>query len=228
MSASVTLKLTDVTLKNTTDTVEVTRTVPEVVIVGVGGPEGPQGATGATGATGISNALTIPIGQYGRFPAPMAPRSSIFTDLLSAHPFVVTTTSTYDRIAARTGIVSISGSARLGIYNSNGTEPTTRVIDAGSISYTTSNTTYEITINETLAPGVYWLAMNVASGSSTWQGFLGDSDRTMFQIMTSAATTTMPQTAFENTSVVGIPATWGPVVYSSTNNAPAVFIRRSA
>ena len=60
MSASVTLKLTDVTLKNTTDTVEVTRTVPEVVIVGIGGPEGPQGPTGATGAGGA-------LGYWGSF-----------------------------------------------------------------------------------------------------------------------------------------------------------------
>ena len=41
MSQQVTLKLTNVTLTQTTDTVQVTRTVPEVVIAGVSGPVGP-------------------------------------------------------------------------------------------------------------------------------------------------------------------------------------------
>lgn len=41
MSQQVTLKLTNVTLTQTSDTVQVTRTVPEVVIAGVSGPVGP-------------------------------------------------------------------------------------------------------------------------------------------------------------------------------------------
>ena len=41
MSQQVTLKLTNVTLTQTTDTVQVTRTVPEVVIAGVSGPAFP-------------------------------------------------------------------------------------------------------------------------------------------------------------------------------------------
>ena len=41
MSQQVTLKLTNVTLTQTTKTVQVTRTVPEVVIAGVSGPVGP-------------------------------------------------------------------------------------------------------------------------------------------------------------------------------------------
>ena len=186
-----------------------------------GGPQGDQGAAG------ISNGLTIPISQYGRFPSTLAVRTGISTSLLSAHPFVVTTTSTYDRIAARTGTVTVPGSARLGIYNSNGSEPTTRVIDAGSISYTTSSTLYEITINQTLSPGVYWLAMNVATGSSSWQGYAASSDNTMFQLMESATSTNLLQTAFHPDSVVGIPSPFGTVGYSA-QTAPAVFLRRSA
>jgi hypothetical protein len=44
MSQQVTLKLTNVTLTQTSDTVQVTRTVPEVVIAGVSGPAGPTWA----------------------------------------------------------------------------------------------------------------------------------------------------------------------------------------
>lgn len=41
MSQTVTLKMTNVTLTNETSTIEVTRTVPEVVITGISGPAGP-------------------------------------------------------------------------------------------------------------------------------------------------------------------------------------------
>ena len=44
MSQQVTIKLTDVRLTQTTDTVQVTRTVPEVVIAGISGPAGPTWA----------------------------------------------------------------------------------------------------------------------------------------------------------------------------------------
>jgi len=185
----------------------------------------PRGDTGSAGAAGISNALTIPIGQWGRYPAPMTVRTDIFYGYLMAHPFVVTTTSTYDRIAVRTGGVSISGSARLGIYNSNGCEPTTRVIDAGSISFTDSNTTYAITINVTLSPGVYWLAMNIASGFASWQGYAPTSDQGMFQLMQSETLTGIFTSVFAD--VAGIPSTLSGIGYSAIN-AAAVFVRRSA
>jgi hypothetical protein len=60
MSESVTLKLTDVTLTNTTSTVEVTRTVPEIILSGISGPAGVQGPTGATGTGGV-------LGYWGSF-----------------------------------------------------------------------------------------------------------------------------------------------------------------
>lgn len=41
MSQSVTVKLTDVTLTQSTSTVQVTRTVPDVVVSGISGPAGP-------------------------------------------------------------------------------------------------------------------------------------------------------------------------------------------
>ena len=58
MSQQVTLKLTNVTLTQTTDTVQVTRTVPEVVIAGVSGPAGPSW-TGYYGSFSDSTIQTI-------------------------------------------------------------------------------------------------------------------------------------------------------------------------
>ena len=58
MSQQVTLKLTNVTLTQTTDTVQVTRTVPEVVIAGVSGPVGPA-FSGYYGSFSDSTTQTI-------------------------------------------------------------------------------------------------------------------------------------------------------------------------
>ena len=152
---------------------------------------------------------------------------SPYSNLLMAHPFIVTTTSTFDRIAARTGTVTTAGTTQLGIYNGNGTNPTTRVIDAGAISYSASSTTYAITISVTLSPGVYWLAFNINSGSSTWQGYGPYNDRTMFQLMSDENSTSMLQTAFNASSASGCPADFGALQYTGWS-AGAVFLRRSA
>lgn len=65
---------------------------------------------------------------------------------------------TFDRIACE---VTTGGSAgavmRLGIYNSGGGVPTTVLLDAGTVAATTTGAK-EITISQTLARGVYFLA----------------------------------------------------------------------
>ena len=61
MSQQVTLKLTNVTLTQTTDSVQVTQAVPEVVIAGISGPAGPAGPswTGYYGSFSDSTTQTI-------------------------------------------------------------------------------------------------------------------------------------------------------------------------
>ena len=58
MSQQVTLKLTNVTLTQTTDTIQVTQAVPEVVIAGISGPTGPSW-TGYYGSFSDSTTQTI-------------------------------------------------------------------------------------------------------------------------------------------------------------------------
>jgi hypothetical protein len=58
MSQQVTLKLTNVSLTQTTDTVQVTQTVPEVVIAGISGPAGPSW-TGYYGSFSDSTTQTL-------------------------------------------------------------------------------------------------------------------------------------------------------------------------
>jgi hypothetical protein len=85
--------------------------------------------------------------------------------------------TTFDRIAIRTSS-SYSGTAtvRLGIYNNTSGIPATLVLDAGTVSCTAASTVYEITINQTLTAGFYWLAFcqqGTEPGSPNYTGIIG-------------------------------------------------------
>lgn len=78
-------------------------------------------------------------------------------NLLKAQPFVVPKTITLDRIGMEITVIGTVGSlVRLGIYASENGLPTTLVLDAGTIAGD-SATFQSITINQTLAPGLYYL-----------------------------------------------------------------------
>jgi hypothetical protein len=82
-------------------------------------------------------------------------------------PFFVPVTTTFDRIAIRTGgTFSGTGSVRLGIYGSTSGKPSTLILDAGTLSATASNTTYTITISQQLTPGIYFLAGNTQTAAT--------------------------------------------------------------
>lgn len=80
---------------------------------------------------------------------------------------------TVDRICIRTaGTFSGTAVVRLGVYNNSNGLPTTVLFDAGTVSCTASNTPYEITINETIPAGWYWLATNSQTAAAT-NAFVG-------------------------------------------------------
>lgn len=83
-------------------------------------------------------------------------------------PIYIWEDATFDRISIITGS-TFSGSAvvRLGVYNDTDGDPSTVKFDAGTVSPTASNTTYEITINQTLTKGWYWLAGNSQTAATT-------------------------------------------------------------
>lgn len=72
---------------------------------------------------------------------------------------------TLDRIGFRAINHSVTGNVRLGIY-ANGTNnlPSTLILDAGTTSVTT-NAIIEVTINQAITAGWYWLAINKNSGT---------------------------------------------------------------
>jgi len=73
-------------------------------------------------------------------------------------PIIIPTTTTFNRIATYCSGITGTSVVRMGLYNSTAGKPSTVAFDAGTVTCTTSNTLYEITINQTVSPGLYWLA----------------------------------------------------------------------
>jgi hypothetical protein len=86
--------------------------------------------------------------------------SSLNMTLNTVHytPFLVERTQSFDRIACRTETITGSLTIRLGIYNNSNKQPSTVLLDAGTVVGNVSTTVYSITINQTLDAGWYWLA----------------------------------------------------------------------
>jgi hypothetical protein len=89
-------------------------------------------------------------------------------------PIFVPVTTTYDRIAITTASSFVGTSTvRLGIYNNLDGEPSTVVLDAGTVSPTAASTNYQITISQSLSAGFYWLAFcqqGTAPTTGNYQG----------------------------------------------------------
>ena len=132
-------------------------------------------------------------------------------------PFFVGTSRAFDRIAIRTGAGGAgSNTIRLGIYNNTNGQPSTVNLDAGTVACTAINTTYTITINQTLSAGWYWLACCWQSGAGTQtfqrvsQNMYGSSP---FQ---ESSTLNGQMVSFDQSTVSGAFATAVPVVTASS------------
>lgn len=139
-------------------------------------------------------------------------------------PIFVGSSRAFDRIAVRTDSLGAgSNTLRLGIYNNSDGKPSTVNLDAGTVVCSAVSTTYEITINQTLAAGWYWLACCQQSGAGT-RSFQRVSQLNYgpspFQ---QNATLTAIMTSFTQTGVTGAFATAVPVVTS--NQVFTTFLR---
>jgi hypothetical protein len=81
---------------------------------------------------------------------------------------VVPSDCSVSRIGLATGN-SFSGTAsvRLGIYSNTNNAPDQLILDAGTVSATAAGTFYQITINQALSMGIYWLATNTQTAATT-------------------------------------------------------------
>lgn len=144
------------------------------------------------------------------------------TGTVSYLPFLVERTTTFDRIACKTA-TTITGTStvRLGIYNNSNKQPTTVLLDAGTVSVNATSTVYPITINQTLNPGWYWLAHVVNSTTGT-HSFLQVADSNPFGQTALSATFSL-QPAYSQTGVTGAFATASPT--ATTSNRILVALR---
>jgi len=133
-------------------------------------------ATPAAVKTAYDLALLQPVlklqsGQFRRTPYPgnssfaMSPNVTYYT------PIYIPQSTDFDRLACRTGTFNASNTVRLGIYSDLNGRPSSLILDAGTVSASAATTDYLITISQTLETGVYWLAFNSISNTTTQ--FLG-------------------------------------------------------
>jgi hypothetical protein len=144
------------------------------------------------------------------------------TGVVSYLPFLVERTTTFDRIACRTGsTVTGTSTVRLGIYNNSNKKPTTVLLDAGTVAANATSTIFSITINQTLNPGWYWLAHVVNSTTGTYS-FIQVADALPFGQMPLSATFGF-QPNYTQTGVTGAFATASPT--ATGNNRILVALR---
>jgi hypothetical protein len=145
--------------------------------IAAGGAAGPTGATGATGSSGVAFSTPHISGRYYRTIGNNTPGARAFAANVTRYsPILIPTSTTYDRIGIAAGSTfSGTASVRLGIYNDLNGQPDTVLLDAGTIAPTASGQEYQITINQTLSAGFYWLAFNTitAATTNTYVGFDG-------------------------------------------------------
>lgn len=110
-------------------------------------------------SAGTPQMMKMTAGNYYRTPGPGGAQGTAANQRTYFTPIFIPSQTTFDRIAIFTGS-SFSGtsSVRLGVYNDTDGKPSTVAFDAGTVSCTAASTVYQITINETLNAGLYWLA----------------------------------------------------------------------
>ncbi len=113
---------------------------------------------------------------------------TVTTNILYGVPIYVPTPTTYTSINIEVTTLSVGNLIRLGIYNDGGGVPTTLVLDAGTISTTTTGGK-TIAISQALGAGWFWLAavanssvpvVRAASQTNAlgWLGFTSGTDTT--------------------------------------------------
>jgi hypothetical protein len=114
----------------------------------------------------------IPTGYYLRSPSSGSQGVTPTTSRTNFNLIYISNAQSFDRLAIRTGGAFVgTASIRLGIYNNDSAtgKPSTVVLDAGTVSATAANTTYQITISQSLNAGFYWIVSNVQSAATNTQ-----------------------------------------------------------
>ena len=141
-------------------------------------------------------------------------------------PLIVQNQFTADQLTIRGATGLLSGTFRLGIYNDTAGVPSTLLLDAGTGSVTGASVV-NITINQVLPIGIYWLAFcqqGTAPGTPSYSGTgTGNSGTFHSNIMGKTSPTVAGIQGYTQSSVTGAFATAGTLATSTL--APNIWVR---
>jgi len=189
-------------------------------------------ATGLKWATASSFLPTIVDTTAARYFAPVGVCSEQYNpvyDITRYTPIFVPVSLSFDRISLRTSANFFgSGTVRLGVYNCNTAtgKPTTVKFDAGTVVASASNTTYEITISQTLAAGYYFVAFNQQDNTDDgmyYQGMTAANNKQLTFLNTRSSVIGNNSVGFTETGITGAFATAGTLTATDAN--PIVALR---
>lgn len=192
------------------------------------GATGPVGATGATGGVGATGALIPRLSISGQYMSSMssvsATNSTPTSNRLYYVPFLVSATTTYDRVGIFHNATSAGASsvAKIGLYSNVSSLPNTLITDFGSIDLSTAAglmKTITPASTLTLDPGIHWFGVvcQITSGSPTI------TSGPPFVTVPSSDNTTNG-TKFEGGVSGSLPGTATPGA-ANTTSAPVIFLR---
>lgn len=181
--------------------------------------------------TAYDNALIKPFltnstGIYYKTPSSQFAATTVTHQRTYYTPIFINKTVTFDRIACRTSTFVGTSTVRLGIYNESNGLPSTVLLDAGTVSCTAATTVYEITISQSLNPGMYFLAFCQQGTAPTTPQYSGNPGaNTLGNSLISGQLTPSTQdiVGFSQSSVTGAFATASSL--SATALAAYVWIR---
>lgn len=147
---------------------------------------------------------------------------ALTADRIALVPFLVITTETFDRIGI-TVTVGAVGKARLGIYQNVNGLPGALVLDAGEVDTAVAEDK-EIVINQTLSPGLYWLAIT----SNATPTVRLNSDGFDFVGIGSTLTTGGHARRYNHSAAYGaLPDPFPALNSTSSDTGPAICLRRA-
>lgn len=159
-------------------------------------------------------------GRYYITPCRLSSTVALANATVYYFPLEVGETHTFDRIAIQVTTTGTATLVRLAIYNAAGGIPTSLVVDGGTVSVAGTGIA-TVTISQSLAPGIYWLAV-VADGTVTVASSLEQMPMPAF---TGVASFTAPDTQLSAALTFGaFPSTAGAVTYTGAN-APIIGLR---
>lgn len=185
-------------------------------------------ADGAVTPAKLDHAAPSPRYRSGFYYGPQTGRTvnGNGADNLTAVPFWVGESWTFDRIACAVTTAAAGSTVRLGIYADNGQGlPGALVLDAGTVSGE-AVAAVEATISQSLAPGWYWLAAVNQGGNPALRGCSSFATMPVGSATAAESTQSQPVTGHLMGGVTGaLPATF---TRSASALAPALVVLRAA